>query len=267
MSQKKVRRCDRNLNKFVESVRQRRKKYGLGADFRLLLDLTQQARLENWIDFQDYHLRRLEKLEQERDKFKEELKDTQKKVEESDTADSERAKKDIHAVQQDIRFFEDKLKWHKVLLQWIEQQRTKMQVGDSRFLQEDHDEQHAEVVQKISTYNRPKSRAKGAPVVLGNVRVSKTNLRERQEVDFEPQSSRIQVCHPGLGRHTAEQHSIGAEASRDKTTTYQGRDATPPTSSAEGLEDKMPRWSPCELTVRESTPCRGAEPIFGSSAS
>ena len=45
---------------FVDNVRERRQRHKVGGDVRLLFNSEQQSRLGNWIEFQNYHLNRLE---------------------------------------------------------------------------------------------------------------------------------------------------------------------------------------------------------------
>lgn len=71
-------RCrNRPFSNLVDEVRERRQRHGLSGHVRLLLDTEQQSRLDNWIEFQNRHLKRLEQFEKERDKLKQELDDNQ----------------------------------------------------------------------------------------------------------------------------------------------------------------------------------------------
>lgn len=49
-------------DEFMDDVRERRRRHGLGGDIRLLPKLRQQCRLKNWIEFQNYHLKQLERF-------------------------------------------------------------------------------------------------------------------------------------------------------------------------------------------------------------
>ena len=80
-----IRHRNRPFSNYVDEVRERRQRCGLSGHVRLLLNIEQQSRLENWIEFQNRHLKRLEQFERERDKFKQELNDNQKLASDRDT--------------------------------------------------------------------------------------------------------------------------------------------------------------------------------------
>lgn len=65
--QLKTRRYYRNISfsKYVDVIQERRQSHNLSGDVRLLLDPEQQSRLGNWIEFQNYHLQRLEDFSKE----------------------------------------------------------------------------------------------------------------------------------------------------------------------------------------------------------
>ena len=131
-SQARIRRRYQNksFSKFEDVVRERRRRYQLGGDVRLILDPEQQSRLENWIEFQNYHLERLERFEKKRDRLKQELDEVRKKAEDTITAGSEHAAEDaaedVEAVQDLLEIAEWDVERHKILLQWIEQERLAM---------------------------------------------------------------------------------------------------------------------------------------------
>lgn len=72
--------------------------------------------LNNWTEFQNYHLERFERFEKKRDGLKQELDDAQKKAEGTDAVGSERAAEETKIIQQVLKNAEWDLKWHKVLL-------------------------------------------------------------------------------------------------------------------------------------------------------
>lgn len=214
----------------------------MGGDVRLLLDPEQQSRLENWMEFQNYHLKRLERFEKKRDELKKELDDARKKAEVS-----ERAAEDAEAVRQELENAERDLERHKVLLQWIEQERRTMDPGHPTPAEEDNDDRDtaSKAVWRTSTRDRRPRRAE-ASAVLGKVRITKAKSKKRNTQIQKPK---------------ALEYFTGTEASRDKASTYQGRDATRPNSSAEGIQDKTIRWCQGEISVRDTPPWRRADPI------
>jgi hypothetical protein len=92
------------------------------------------------MEFQNYHLKRLELFEKKRDELKE-LHGAQKKAADTDTAGSARAAEEAEAVQHLSGFAERNLERHKVLLQWIEQERRAMDIAYPTPIEEDNDEQ------------------------------------------------------------------------------------------------------------------------------
>ena len=50
------------FHEFIDQVRARREKHGLDGDVRLLPEPDQQSWLENWVEFQNYHLMEYEKI-------------------------------------------------------------------------------------------------------------------------------------------------------------------------------------------------------------
>jgi hypothetical protein len=100
------------FSNFVDKVRERRQRHKLGGDVRLLLDPKQQSGLENWMEFQNYHLKRLERFERRRDSLSDAWKDA--------------GAEDAEAIWQELEDTERDLEGHKVLLEWIEQMRWTM---------------------------------------------------------------------------------------------------------------------------------------------
>jgi hypothetical protein len=93
VSQPRARGRHRNkpFSKFVDEVRERWRRHKVGGDVHLLLDPEQQSRLENWMEFQDYHLKRLEQFEKKQDELKKKLDDAQKEAEGTGTLGFDRA--------------------------------------------------------------------------------------------------------------------------------------------------------------------------------
>ena len=52
------------FHRFQELIRERRRKFGLDGDVHLREEVTEQSKLEDWVEYQDLHLREYEKLEE-----------------------------------------------------------------------------------------------------------------------------------------------------------------------------------------------------------
>ena len=64
-----VRRRYPIFNTIIDDVRERRRRCELDGVVNLIPDLKQQTRQQNWLEFQNYHLRQHERLEKKRDKL------------------------------------------------------------------------------------------------------------------------------------------------------------------------------------------------------
>ncbi|MCJ1464627.1 hypothetical protein MMC07_003240 [Pseudocyphellaria aurata] len=160
------------FSRFIGPVCERRRKYNLCGDVRLLMDPTQQSQLENWMEYQDYHLVRFEKFEKEQDKTKQQLNSARKLVNDTNTA------RDITTFERRLDFGERNLEQQKVLLRWIEQQRQAMIVEHPQPpLQEDNDNQvpRSEV---LSARDDP-MRESETSTVSSQVRVTRARSRKR----------------------------------------------------------------------------------------
>ena len=170
-----------SFSAFVDNVCERRRRHGLSGHVQLLLDLQQQSQQQNWIEFQNYHLTHHERLEKKRDGLKKKLNDCQKKAGVTDVKGSERIAQNERAIQGRLEFAERTLRWHEVILWWIERQRVRM---DPRSLtpNKDTDDQNTtllKAVLRVSTRQR-QSRQPGTSTVRGMVRVSKPTPKSRK---------------------------------------------------------------------------------------
>ena len=139
---------------FLNKVRERRRAHGLDDNVHLLLDSQEQSRQQNWIEFQDYHLKLHERQEQERDGLQ----------------------KDLRPISLD--FAERTLRWHEVMLWWIEEHRLAMDPLPPTPVEKGSGDPNSS-----SNYQRRSTR-RDTPAVLGKVRVSKStpkcqNIRTR----------------------------------------------------------------------------------------
>ena len=179
-SQRKLRHRYRNesFSIYLDKVRERRRAHGLDDNAHLLLDLQQQNRQQNWIEFQDYHLKIHERQEKKRDGLQKDLDNVRKEAGDTDVEGSEYTAQHERAIHQILEYAETILRWHKVILYWIEQCRLAMDPQPPTPVEEDSGDQN-------SPSNRQRrSNRRDTLAVLGKVRVSKStpkfqNIRTR----------------------------------------------------------------------------------------
>lgn len=174
--QKRVRRYyrHRDFSKFVDQVRERRRRHGLGGNVCMRFDL-EQSRLETWFEFQDWHLQHLEGLGKNQDELRKALDNARKEAKGTDAVE------DAEAYQQDLEYAEWELERHNILLHWTEQERLAMGTGyPTPVEEEDREDRDAapKAVQRASPITGRKKQLE-APTVLGQVRVSKAKRRKR----------------------------------------------------------------------------------------
>lgn len=181
-SQTRTRRHYRTrlFSELIDEISERRRRHKVGGEVRLLLDPKQQSRLENWMEFQNYHLKRFEQFEKKWDDLRKELDDAVKKVEDTDTAGYERAAEDVEIIQQILKNAERDLERHKVLLEWIEQERQAMNPGYLTPVEDNNDQDIAsKAVRRTSPRNHQKKRPETS-TVLGKARVTKAKPKKRK---------------------------------------------------------------------------------------
>lgn len=148
---------------FVDEVRERRRRHKLDGDVHLLVNLQKQSQQKNWIEFQNYHLKRHERLEKERDGLKE--------AGDAAMITHERVAQNEEAIQRNLEFAERTLWWHEIFLGWIEQQRCAMDPHPPTSIENDSD--HPNAVQRASNRQcRPKRPDNSA--ILRKAKVSKS---------------------------------------------------------------------------------------------
>lgn len=180
----------RNFSDFVNQVRERRRRHELGGSVCLRLDL-QQSRLATWIEFQNWHLQRLEGFEKKRDKLRKELDEVQGEV--KDTGATEVAE----ACEQELEYAEWVLKRHNTLLHWIEQERLVIDTRCSTLVKkQDRNNQDAalKAVQRASSTTHRRKQPEPY-TVLGKVRVSKA---KRRKPSRPRQKLKIPESEPGV---------------------------------------------------------------------
>ena len=152
---------------FLDKVRERRRAHGLDDNAHLLLNLQQQNRQQNWIEFQDYHLKIHERQEKKRDGLQKDWDNIGKEAGETDMEGSEYTAQQEIAIHQRLEYAETTLRWHKVILGWIEQYRLAMNPLPP-----------TPVDKGSGDMNRPSNRQRRSKrqdtlAILGKVRVSK----------------------------------------------------------------------------------------------
>jgi len=170
----RVRYRNKSFSIFVDEVRKRRRRHGLDDNVHLLLDSQQQSRQQNWIEFQDHHLKRHEWQKKKRDELQKDLDDAQNGAGDTDIEGFERAAQHERAIQQRLEYAERTLRWHEVILLWIEQQRFAMDPRPPTPVEKGSSDQNAlpKAVRRASIRQR-RSERPNTPAVLGKVRVLK----------------------------------------------------------------------------------------------
>ena len=255
MSQSRVRRRFRNkpFSEYINEVCERRQRHKLNGNVRLLLDPKQQSRLENWVEFQNYHFQGLEGFEKKRDRLKRELDDARRKAGDTDPAVSERAAEDVEAIQQLLEDAEQDLRRHKVLLQWIKQERRSMDPGCPTLIEEDDNDQDAvsKAVRTTSTRDR-RMRRPEASVVLGKVRVSKAKPKKRNGPKAPQFKPAIQ------GSDATTQSSIPQALKRRETKPRHSKEERPLRQLRPQKVSKAKRFADASVKSMSVTPPRSA---------
>lgn len=167
------------FNMFVDEVRERRRRHTLDKDVHLLFDPQQQSQKQNWIEFQDYHLKHHERLRKKGDGLIKELDDAQRKVESTDSIGSEHAAQNERAIWRRLEYAERTLRWHEVILTWIERQRCTMALRSLTPVEDSYDQNPAPKAILRTSPRQHRSRRPDTFTVLGKVRVSKYTLKTR----------------------------------------------------------------------------------------
>lgn len=176
-----------SLSRVVDKMRERRRRYSLSGEIRLLIDPRQQNRLEDWMEYQDYHLMHLDLFEKKQNESKQELDKAQKLVSDMNPADSkstaEKAARNVTIYELTLKYGERNLEQHKALLHWIEQQRLKVNLEDPNplFLENNDDQMtRSKTTRRTSACDDQKR--KSSSVVLGQVGVTKIKSKKRDGI-------------------------------------------------------------------------------------
>lgn len=173
------------------------------------------------MEFQNYHLKRLEGFEKKRDMLKKELDDARKKAKVF-----KHAAEDAEAVRQELENAERDLERHKVLLQWIEQERQTMDTGHPTPTEEDNDDRDTapKAVRRTSTGDRRTRRAE-ASAVLGKVRITKAKSKKRNTQIQKPKALEFELVIQDSD--VTPQSSISQAPNRRETRPRRPKENTP----------------------------------------
>lgn len=179
-------------------MRNRLRRHGLEQYSCLNLDRQQQSGLENWIEFQNYHLAIYESLEKDIRDDRGKLDGARKQLEDTG-ASGLRVVEDIKIFGSNLGYGERRLRQHENLLRWIEQQRIAMAARQATSVHDNgsHDGDQGQprkaeprAIRTSSAFNRqkePKARSALSPV---RSRVSKKMPQKRtlrpQKRDIPP---------------------------------------------------------------------------------
>lgn len=237
------------LERELESeVRERRRLHGLGeVDVRLRYDWQQQTRLENWIEFQDYQLFRHEKLQEQLVKDKELVereRDPQTRAQralEKIPSDPVRAYyTDLRRAEEHLQSSERSLGFHKLLLDWVEQQRTRMAAEQLQPLGDKVGADMPRTLRRSSRQQRPNRQHHRPQVTLGNSGISKPVARRRKAVPGKGSAPGINGGSSRPRCPTCDRPAAGAESSKSETRP-RGSDVRSQTAPAAVQDPSPPR--------------------------
>ena len=202
--QKRIRRYylpPKCFHRFQNEARDRRRRHALEGEVCLQHDPAKQTQMENWVEFQNFHLTIHERFEKEVMEENEYLIAAQKK-----SAAKAQGAEEVEIFKARLKTGESKVMHHELLLHWTEQQRKAMAVEHMPSINNTRNEWSDE----LKTYwgdfidgrrkRPPKARPLLNPVQSG---VSKNKLRQRS-----PRSQRriSQEAHnKSLSRHVSQQ--------------------------------------------------------------
>lgn len=170
-----VRRKIKPFSDFEEAVRQRRRRHNLEGDVHLHPEAGQQNQIENWVEFQDYHLQRHEVFQKEIESLKTEL----NKAREG----SGHAVGEAESYKAILESTEGRSERHETLLHWIEQQRVGMAARHTASARDGLDEEDSmlrEAAQAVTPRRSPRGQVTRSVLAPVPSRVSKPKPQKRQ---------------------------------------------------------------------------------------
>jgi len=248
--------------KFVDRVHDRRRRHGLERGVCLLPDPEQQSRLQNWIEFQNYHLNLYEDEERKTKDKRDKLDAARKRLGTSGEA--------MGILEGRVKHGESKLEGHRKMLGWIEQQRKEMvaEQAASGHTTEDHDR-----LTNMPTLSSPSRRKRDQKFrsPLGPVRLAvskkpspkqrrlrpskcdapqsaenataatKAPRRSKRIADLEDKSSRCDIESTPLRRPQSAARAKVAHARKSRQTVSTSTNVNP-------------RWQPTARSKRRKAP-------------
>ena len=180
----------KTLSAFEDKIRKRRQRHNVEWLVRLQPELENQSRLADWIEFQDYHFQRHEKIAKEIEDSKAQLADAWKRTEVGDAVNLKRAAQDVEAYQHKMEYAELRLRKHSILLQWIEQERIIMGGGHLRLVKRDLDDEDGasrgvrRTLTRSHQKRQPKARSLLSPIQAGlwKPRPNKPNMQRQMHM-------------------------------------------------------------------------------------
>ena len=174
-SQQRLRHRYRNqpFSSLLDKVIELRRAHGLDDNVLLLLDPQQQSRQQNWVEFQHYHLKLYEWQKRERDGLQQKLDNYRREAGDGDREGSEHTALRNGVLYSNLNYAERNLRWHEVLLCWIEEHRLAMNPLLPIPAEKGSGDQHSPSKQQR------RSKHQGTPAVLGKARVSKSTPKRQ----------------------------------------------------------------------------------------
>ena len=238
----------KHFDEFIDKIRERRRRHGLSDDIRLLPDPRQQGRLENWIEFEDYHLKKLEQTEAERDQRKQMLEDNRRLSRDMNISECERerARKNAEILEYRSESDEFSIERHKVLLHWVDQQRQTM---DSTSSHEEVNTGHKYNLRTSARGNR--RQISKASTTIGQAKITKVKPKKRSRLTQKLKQSEISIPQIYPSGETTAQFNTSV-----KPLIKTQRRGTSSVQSAETPESRHPPTSPRSQVVPEITKTR-----------
>lgn len=237
---------------FLNKVWDRRRRHGFEGDICLHLDPEQQSRLENWIEFQNYHLEIHEGLQREITDDREELDAAQKKLETG--ASGPEGAEEVEILEGRVKYGKRKLKQHDNLVQWIKQQRKAMAAEQAISIHATggHDRPRT-IPPPPSPGRRKRDQNPRSPLSPARSAVSKKPSRKRGSLRLQ-KSNVAQVAENATADLSAPRRSKRIPNLGDKSSRCQGKHAAALFPSTEGDQDYQERTRTQGQAIRQRQP-------------
>ena len=173
----------KNFTIYQEEVRDRRRRHGYEANGYPHPDQKQQSRLENWIEFQNYHLAIHERFEENIKNEREKLRAARARKQSEDA--ELRDERGVKLYGYRLKDNERQLRQHEILLRWVEQQRVVMAAEQTTF------------VDDTGCYDdRKQARRVGPKGVTGNLAPGHRKRGRKARSILNPLPSGVSKKHP-----------------------------------------------------------------------